>query len=338
MKKIEHDYFTWLDGLVRKGKIEFFDVELHREIASTPGFSRLKIISGKAQFGDLKVWCTGAGWSVEQALLKCSVECIERLFMMTLSEGQSSNGIACHFDLQKAKQAAVNELLERDALFTQFLLGEPFNELPHTKREPIRQQTFARAKNFSYDFFKMSPAIESRSAVLCVIKSDLPHHGWLCLGAACNSSSQIAKQRSLLEAVTIFNATLHGHISPYRINEMKRKMQLNAFAPHEHAQLPATEVRKFAETYFLSSKQKRQKRRRGRKAFEVNRTAFKIFNLQMTEFAGSNLYCAVARNEDLQKPFWGFPRPEDVNFRRLLMIRPDLKVSDILWDRLHIFA
>jgi len=61
----------------------------------------------------------GTASDEQNALLKASVECIERIFCSF--NKTSSNGVAAHYDKNIAQQNALNELLERDSFFCSYL-------------------------------------------------------------------------------------------------------------------------------------------------------------------------------------------------------------------------
>jgi hypothetical protein len=334
MTNKEKTYFDWLDRFSDRREIKFLENPTHPLIAKASGFESFKIFSTRMRLRAQDVWGTGADWGSQTAFLKSTVECIERALVIQF--GKNVAGSACHFTAKLALEAAERELFERDAFFSRCLLGWPMGSKVEPVENLIIKSESLRNSGINIEFYEIPTASPTLTATICIAflkAKDVPP---LSVGLAGHAGREQAQRRSLIEALTILNGMLNKQIKPMGQTELRTRLAASGLQPQDHARfgLNPAYVKEFAHSSFSQNISRQKQFARGERIKIESRK----FDLEFSEFFGSGLHYASADSGSVQKPYWGYPDPSCISFERLLALQPKVKVSDIKWNRLHLFC
>ena len=96
----------------------------------------LHIINIRAKFGGRELVVTGEADSLELAYTKARSELVERTALISspdCEQAETSNGWAAHPSQEQAKMNAIFELIERDAVLSQWYSANPFFQIPESE-------------------------------------------------------------------------------------------------------------------------------------------------------------------------------------------------------------
>lgn len=133
-------------------------------------------LSAKIQVEGKEYYGRGHSQSRDKALLKAIVEAIERAICLETLE--TTNGVAAHTELNKAKENAFNELIERDLFLSHFLTATAFEAIEDSIFSlPKTILDFVQNQNTAVLFYRMKQT-NVGTGIVCMIshKSD-----WGCI-------------------------------------------------------------------------------------------------------------------------------------------------------------
>jgi YcaO cyclodehydratase, ATP-ad Mg2+-binding len=175
------------------------------------GFRRYRhVIHINAQFMGRKVVATGEADTAELARAKAFSEIVERLALISTATSQyveNSNGWAAHPTLAQAKQNAIFELVERDAILAQWYSATPFFVLS-TKEIPLDLQSWVKEELRQSEFPKLQVLLTTKGlgpSVTCTFKNEL---GFGVCGHATRKTLREAIDSALAETCRAAHATL----------------------------------------------------------------------------------------------------------------------------------
>lgn len=323
---------TWVNQYEDELSIELFHNDLHSSLknATSLAFYRTTMNYKGRSFGG-----NGSSTQAEHALLKSIVETIERAAAIGHLQLKDSNGKACHFEPQLAIDAAKLELIERDAFFSHFLTLTPFLSAP---THPNLNQTISRLakNNIEVNFYSMQSISSKIETVICKLSMQFDNTKRYIIAAAAAAEVCQAQEKCLNEALSLTN-TLQHKKTQLNITEqdIKKLDSEGKFSPWDHIRLYFNDeyAKWFEDMFFVNSTNT---------AFPVLDLAcdirVEISNLQDSVFKGSGLTLAVADSPSIQQAFWGYPKPEQINFERLKLLRPSISHNEIPWNSLHLFG
>jgi len=147
----------------------------------------------------------GTALDEQNALLKASVECIERIFCAF--NKTSSNGVAAHYNKNIAKKNALNELLERDSFFCSYLTLANHPSISTDIFLNLREILESKYK-ILIQYFDIS-AYQTPKTILAVATGNkfIRPFG-LCIGLGTNSNLEQAIQSSSSEIIRNITALI----------------------------------------------------------------------------------------------------------------------------------
>ena len=143
----------------------------------------------------------------DTAIVKAMAEAYERLCYDNYKHLVfDTTGIATHSSFELAKEAALNELIERQQLFN-FFDSNSSGRLVKSPRDKASKAIIEWVKESGAEIiFKELSSIENRKTIICAIngRESQSKFGWI-FGYGTNKNIEIAKSKALLEAIMNFS-------------------------------------------------------------------------------------------------------------------------------------
>jgi len=168
------------------------------------------IINIKATLEGHRIVVTGEGDSIRLALAKACSELTERAALISTGDlygATTSNGWSAHPEFQTARQHAVFELIERDAVLAQWYSSTPFLKI-RSDQFPLDLKKWAASELSRSEFPELSVLISTKGlgpSVTCLLKNK---NGFGVSGHASRATLRNAIESALAEACRAAHATL----------------------------------------------------------------------------------------------------------------------------------
>ncbi len=248
-------------------------------------------------------------------------ESIERAVYLSLKpylRSTSSNGWATHLSEEKAKTAALNELLERDAALTHWLTETPFLELDRDDFPLWLNEWSKRVLSQSKDFNTIRILISTHGYIPIVQAVLLNEEGHAFTSQAASSGFDQAIYRALSEVFRIASSAKHDRTLVNIDSEEA------AVTPWDHAL--AYETKKFPTWIFgrtIPLREAKKIFRNHKKKGLLARTS-----PTFTTFACGDLFISNCRSKKTQDLFFGRNdfalKRGQINLERLKEVSPKL--------------
>jgi len=147
----------------------------------------------------------GTAPNERDALLKASVECIERIFCSF--NKTSSNGVAAHYSKNTAKKNAMNELLERDSFFCSYLTMAKRNLISTDIFLKLREILESKYK-ISIQYFDISAYQNPKTILAVAVGNEFVQPFGLCIGLGTNADLDQAIQSASFEIIRNITALI----------------------------------------------------------------------------------------------------------------------------------
>ena len=229
-----------------------------------------------------------------------------------------SNGVAAHYDLEKAQKNAEKELIERDAILCHHLTERPFILTDYPTRFSELKE---RLLNLGMDF-KLGEALSPHSdyeVVFCQISGREKFGAFW--GFGCDFEKEEAFDHAVFEAMINASAYIYGldereSISLNEFKELSRVRGYHHQNVHFSEDLRKLKMESMSDLYFS----------------KITNDDIKLNELEKlgTPFGSSPLYVVQAKSSRLQNIFYGLPDKEKINFERLIhFYGENLELSDL---------
>ncbi len=315
----------WVQKWAQKLEISHLETPLHDLLSSIKGYS---FIHTRLKFRGHIFRGNGSDKDPELSLLKSIVEAIERAVTIGILSLENSTGTAAHFSSDLAIRSAELELLERDSFFTHFLTMTPFIPVPNST-ELSGHIKALNSDGIVVQFFELQSLKKDISTVVCHFS--LPVKGILrpVISASASPSKSQAMEKSFAEALSLSNTLLHAG--------MEEKMPTDKeFGPWDHIQMifSPSHADWFRETH-LSGKNTNSL---PESPIQPPVMKTEVVSLKDLPFEDCGLHIVKVTSPDVQNAWWGLPKREIVNFKRLQLLKSGLQEEDIPWNRYHLFG
>lgn len=265
----------------------------------------------------------------EMAVTKSVSEAFERVVFKNCRGlkdcSWNSNGWASHYSLERAKQAAFRELLERDGILSHWLSEMPFTELdPGSFPEWLNQWIRCELLNRPYSHVRVLVSQEAHLGTVSVLLLKPDGKGVISHSSGTDLDDCI--RHALTECCRIAHILeIRGSVSE-TAQSLANTSTTHSSTPEDHAQV-FSDLREFpawmfglkqtwhqlTETFHTDSKQLKKLQKYVR--FEIA--------------ADSPLYVVRCRSEHLQNLFFGSTRQamsrNEINWNRLKQLNPTIQ-------------
>jgi len=180
---------------------------------------------------------TGIDISEDLALVKAGSEAIERVFC--IQNSKHSTGIAAHVEIERAKENAMLELMERDIFLSHYLTREPFiieNEIQAANIEYGQIRKKLQSLGVDFDVLKMKTEKSYYGYVCFASPSAQPASFSSIIGLGFSKDQNIAIEKSIAECLlnTIFHLHNKDTVPSLSLDEFNSKLK---HGPTEHREL-----------------------------------------------------------------------------------------------------
>lgn len=264
----------------------------------------------------------GQGWgrSKYESIIKAVAEIFERELMVR-NHIQISNGCAVHSTIEKAKENAIYELIERDAFLCHFLTETPF--------EPFRQSVTVfnvplsrliknlKKKHIDIKVYKMRPAVSCAAIFIFVQCRKGPQKSGFQFGTACSSSYELAIEHALVEALRSV-AHYNSQIKNEQVNvanfESKKLKAIPEIKKHALIRLDQEYTNYFKKVFL---KKPNLKEKVGAPILKFDQIKVKKLENKFSDLKDFPLVFVHAKSSRLQPLYFGGGNPEKINLKRL---------------------
>jgi len=245
------------------------------------------------------------GVSPQAALEIAIAEAFERAIMRNRN-GLSSNGIAAHVDLQKARDAARDELLERDLFLCHYLTLTAFER---SRSHPLSDRMSAAGVDLRLFSSRASAGIEVAVAVADGRRAAHPFGAVVGLGASQDADVAVAK--AVRECVPNVLALLEGVASPpLSAVDLAR---LRDPGPHDQLRWSFSPLSIDGILPLLNG----SSRAMPSEPQGAGEFSYELLHSPGDELGAPPLFVVRCVNEGLQGLFWGAATEDNVNLARL---------------------
>ena len=280
--------------------------------------------------------------SKDKALLRAFMEAVERSFLIEHggADFKNTNGLALHFDRNKAAENARCELLERDRFFCHYLARHPFYEIPRASIDETSTQIlqYLSRSGCLIHIREMQATTIHKSALIAV---EWRSRG-IALSTACAKNLDDAIAKALLEAVGMASFGMEQAKGVPANKTPKNKIPhesgipaLNDWGPKEHG-LQLHNKRYWAE--FKKIYLEHPLPAASNVPERSPRIACKISRYTPKFAKGFKAVAARATSASLQLLYFGATRPDEVNLARVNTFAGSRMKFDDLHQRPHPFA
>lgn len=248
----------------------------------------------------------------DTAFLKGFSEAVERAFCIELNI--PSTGVAAHFSEALAKESAKNELIERDAFFTKYLLGRGGIKQAETSLLGLIDKSLIR--HGIVEIFDISNSSEIATYLTV---SKLPNDG-IVIGLGCSQDKKQAIEKALFESISRLT-----YFSDYG-KERNDKVDDNLLTNIESNEFLSSRLYlNSKETTIIDSELDRLE-------YSISYTEIGDLNQVIPDL---DLIVVRAESSDLQMMYKGKTKESTVNFKRLNHLSQSLLSFESLEQRLH---
>jgi hypothetical protein len=282
----------------------------------------------------------GMAETEDLAFTKAVAEALERC-VMRHSGVYSSNGLAVHSTLERAREGAQCELIERDAFFCHWLTKKPFErildiqdstlDIGGTPLAEINDRIASLGINLKISEMQ---ALQPYSAFICVASGvNAPRPFGLHMGMG----SHIDASEAIKHAVVEWLRTTVAWCSP--VYSGKPAMTLSEFqanpvkGPQQH-ELLALSMESFGKLDHLLPIQGNPAANSSILSVQNADIQFRILEKPVL-IMDAPIIAVQAHSRSLQDAFFGYPKPEHINLPRLSQfVGSDIKFDDLM-SELH---
>lgn len=261
----------------------------------------------------------GRGSSInrDEAIIKSFAEATERMNLKNSTITTSSNGIASHSDLSRARENAMTELIERDSFLCHFLTTTAFatysdKEIP----ENIKSWIFI-FKKFGVELFirKMSSPDNLHCVFIGAFGENADKPFGLVIATACDSISHRAMSKAFMEVSRAVADKIENDL-PKSINlRTWDAIESHQVWDHYRIALDSEYANWFRKNYLTASPLKHLLTHQNK--IDVSKIKFKIITKNQDILKGLPIVTVRAWSPLAQEMYWGPVKPELLNLQRI---------------------
>lgn len=227
----------------------------------------------------------------------------------------NSNGWASHLSIDGARQAGLDELLERDAVLVHWLGKIPFNEISH-ETLPRWVQDWSRDElSQASPFNRLRVLVTNQGHAPVIVTMFMADDGRAAISHAIHSNPEVTLRKALTETrrIALIASTDHWMVSAQKLLHSFKGME---FKPEDHATVYARHLAVPSWVFGSSTSWTEVKKSWSRKYRQSRRVSYEFVPVTMEPLVSG--YC---RSHDVQGLYFGTVEEARarglLNFRRL---------------------
>jgi ribosomal protein S12 methylthiotransferase accessory factor YcaO len=267
----------------------------------------------------------GSGPSEEKAFTKALCEAIERISLQ--QHGFStSNGMACHLDLAKAKQFAAFELIERDLFFCHFFSQTPFLLFSQHHLSqlhlPLFQslQKYPHLREITFRVYNLGECPEWNTVLVCAFGENHSQPFGFVFGSSCKENLTQAIESATVESLRHLMFVLQADRNQILMTEELFQQKNHwSFEDHGHLALDMNYFEKIRHLFPLTESPYSPP--------NIFLPRMEDISFQELTFVPAPFHVVKASSSSLQDLFLGPTIPEKYNIQRIKQFRFDASLD-----------